>query len=59
MGLLESLNKEGCTELLFLLCTVSLYLECLVGAAKLNASPTFFELDGQLVPGPVIRLGEL
>lgn len=31
------LNKEGRTELLFLLLTVSIYLEWLVEAAKLNA----------------------
>lgn len=31
------LNKEGCTELLFLLLALSIYLEWLVEAAKLNA----------------------
>ena len=51
------LNKEGCTELLFLLLALSIYLEWLVAAAKLNAQQTFFELDGQLVSGLVIRLG--
>lgn len=31
------LNKEGCTEVLFLLLIVSIYLEWLGEAAKLNA----------------------
>lgn len=31
------LNKEGWTELLFLLLPISIYLECMVETAKLNA----------------------
>lgn len=33
----QNLLSKGCAELLFLLLTVSIYLECLVEAVKLNA----------------------
>lgn len=37
IGASQNSLSKGCAELLFLLLTVSIYLECLVEAVKLNA----------------------